>query len=95
MTRMIERTEGRYDVHQMPYGKVYVWRPGHIVVAWCDCGERPTLTLSVATCSRCGADHTAVVREELDGSRLGDEALHPWRYLHEYQEATRGIVRDI
>ena len=44
----------------MPYGKAYVSYP-ESVMAECDCGERQVLTASEAAC---GADHTALVREE-------------------------------
>ena len=37
---------------------------------------------------RCGADHTAVVREELAAGRPREEALHPWRYAEERKEAS-------
>ena len=31
-------------------------------------------------CSECDTDYTSVVREELAGQCLEDEALHPWHY---------------
>ena len=45
-----------------------------------------TLTNSETTCD-CGADHAAVVREELSAKRFGNEPPHPWRHLH-YSEDT-------
>ena len=72
-----EHTEAGYDVQEVEMGQVYTWRPESIVVE-CDCGQRPTLTTSATTCGGYGADHAAVVREGLDGERLGDEAAHPW-----------------
>lgn len=79
MGTVIERTEGHYDVREVPYGKVYTWRSGRLVVE-CDCGPRLILTFLVEAACRCGADHTAVVSGELAPGRLGDRALHSWRY---------------
>ena len=45
----------------------------------CVCGESLVLTASEAVC-RCGADHTALVREE----RASDGGTHPWD--EEYRE---------
>ncbi len=83
MATVIERTEGHYDVRKIPYGRTYVWYPGCVVVE-CECGERPDLTSSTATC-RCGADYTALVRKELAVGRSGDETLHPWRYTRDHE----------
>jgi hypothetical protein len=77
--QVIERTEGHYDVQEVELGTVYRWRPECVVVE-CDCGQRPTLTRSRSTCPECGADHAAVVREELTARRAGDESIHPWHY---------------
>jgi hypothetical protein len=85
MVTVIERTEGRYEVQDVEFGSVYRWCPECVIVE-CDCGERLTLTSSIVTC-RCGADHTALVREELMAiGVLGDEALHPWRSLHYFAD---------
>ncbi len=78
MVRVIERSGGRYEVQEVEFGQVYKWCPECVVVE-CDCGEMTILTPSMATC-RCGADYTALVRGEHVARRLGDEALHPWRY---------------
>ena len=86
MVTVIERAEGRYEIQDVEFGKVYKWYPECVVVE-CDCGRRPTLTNSTTAC-RCGADHTAVVREELSTQRFGDELPHPWRSLH-YVEDNR------
>ncbi len=43
---------------------VYRWYPGYLLLQ-CGCGEMLTLTCLMATCSECGADHKAVVEEEL------------------------------
>lgn len=79
MVRVAERLEGRYEVQGVPFGKVYAWRPGCIILE-CDCGERLTLTSSAAICV-CGADHALTVGEELAAESPGDEVLHPWRYV--------------
>ena len=76
MTTMIECTEGHYEVQKTSYGKDYVWCPEHIVVK-CDCGERLVLTASETLCW-CGADHAALVREELASKRSSEEVSHPW-----------------
>ncbi len=80
---MIERVEGRYEVQDVEFGKVYRWCPERVVVD-CDCGERVSLTCSETTC-RCGADHTAVVLEESTVCSE-DETLHPWRYAGDREE---------
>jgi hypothetical protein len=79
--RIIERAEGRYEVQDVVFGRVYRWCPERVVVE-CGCGEEPILTASVLTCNGCGADHAAVFEEEerAAGGRTGDETLHPWRY---------------
>ena len=81
---MIERAEGRYEVQDVEFGRVYRWRPEQVVVE-CECGERTTLTGSETTC-RCGADYTVVFRGESAAS-LEDEALHPWRYAGDRESA--------
>lgn len=73
----IERTEGRYEVEEVEFGRVYKWRPASVSVE-CECGAKLAFTESVTTCEWCGADYTATVSEELAGRLLGDEALHPW-----------------
>lgn len=78
MAEVIERVEGRYEVQDVEFGRVYSWRPGGVVVE-CRCGERRTLTSSETVCG-CGADHAAVVDEEMVDRPVVDEDLHPWRY---------------
>jgi hypothetical protein len=84
MVKVIERSGGRYEVQEVEFGRVYRWCPECVVIE-CDCGEMTILTPSGATC-RCGADHIALIRGELD-RRLGDEELHPWRYAKEREGA--------
>lgn len=87
MVTIVERTEGHYDVREVEFGRVYRWCPDCVVVE-CDCGERLTLSASsTATCHRCGADHTAALRAEVAAKQLGDEALHPWRYAEDREDA--------
>ena len=86
MTSVVERIEGRYEVQEVEFGKVYRWCPECIVIECYYCGERPTLTRSTTTCD-CGADYAATVREELTSRRSGEEALHPWRYAEDREEA--------
>ncbi len=80
---VIERAEGRYEIQDVEFGRVYKWRPEQVVVE-CGCGERATLTACETTC-RCGADHAVVVREELVGCSE-DETLHPWRYAGDSED---------
>ena len=75
MTTVIERIQGHYEVQETSYGEAYVWCPECVVVE-CDCGERPVLTASLSTCG-CGADHAALVREELASRRSSEEVSHP------------------
>ena len=85
MVTVIERTEGRYEVQEVEFGRVYKWCPECVVVE-CGCGRTPTLTNAETSCD-CGADHAAVVREELAAERSRNEPPHPWRHLH-YSEDT-------
>lgn len=75
MTTVVERTQGHYEVQETSHGEAYVWCPECVVVE-CDCGERLVLTSSLSTCG-CGADHVALVREELASRRSSEEVSHP------------------
>ena len=86
MVSTVERTEGHYEVQEVEFGRVYRWRPERVVVE-CECGERLSLTTSTTTCRWCGMDHAAVVSGELAVRRLGEEALHPWRYARDREGA--------
>ncbi len=85
MVTVIERTEGRYEVQEVEFGEVHRWLPERVVVE-CGCGRTLSLTASEATCD-CGADHAAIVREEVSAKRIGNSPPHPWRQLH-YSENT-------
>jgi len=84
--KVIERLEGHYEAQEVPFGRVYKWCPGGVVLE-CDCGEELILTSSKATCHRCGTDHiTNVVLEQLPAGQLGDEPLHPCRYARDRED---------
>jgi hypothetical protein len=89
MVTVIERKEGHYSAHGLPYGKDYVWCPKCVLVE-CDCGERLVLTPSKSGCE-CGRDHTALVREELGALGPGGGISVPWR--EEYREWLEGARR--
>jgi hypothetical protein len=72
MATRIERTEGHYEAQQTLYGEAYVCDAQSCLVLECVCGESLVLTASEAVC-RCGADHTALVREK----RASDGGTHP------------------
>ena len=77
MLKVIERTEAGYDVQEVPFGKVYVWRPQSVLIE-CERGEEAALTASATTCKECDAEHDAGdVREASSEHLPGDEALHP------------------
>lgn len=88
MTRIIERVEAHYEVHEVEMGTVYRWCPQSIVLQ-CNCGAKPTLTASKTTCSWCGADHAAITEEVLD-ARLEDRVVRPWRSVRPYYAPTKG-----
>jgi hypothetical protein len=88
MATVLERNEGHYKVHKLPYAKDYVWCPRCVLVE-CDCGEMLVLSASLTTCG-CGADHAALVREELASRRPSEGVSRPledehseWRKKHE------------
>ena len=79
--KIIERVEARYDVREVPFGKVYEWHPAYISLE-CDYGEQLLLTSAgTTTACSCGAEVGAFVynlRERED--RLPDRLTHPWFY---------------
>jgi hypothetical protein len=88
VTRIIERVEAHYEVHEMEMGTVYRWCPESVVLQ-CNCGAKPTLTASKTTCSGCGADHAAITKEVLD-ARPEDRVVRPWRSVRPYYTPTKG-----
>jgi hypothetical protein len=85
VSKVIELIEAHYDVQEVPFGKVYAWRPESILIE-CECGEESALTASTTTCVECGAEHAGRLREASSERRLGDEALHPWRYSEDHAD---------
>ncbi len=77
---VIARELEHYEVHEVPYGKVYSWRPERIVFE-CDCGEALVWERSVPAC---GAVHADVLPE---GRRTNGKPYRPW--LEEYEEWRR------
>lgn len=65
MIEISEKVSGGYEVRKLPYGKVCTWYPDHSVLE-CECGGLLFCAGSAPIC-RCGADHTALVRD-LSGS---------------------------
>jgi hypothetical protein len=89
MTRITERLEGHYEVHEAPFSRSYEWHPASVTLV-CDCGEELTLTSSASidsTC-QCGADHSAIIKDLHEReAQLGHAVTHPWRYEREDQAA--------
>ncbi len=82
---IIERVGGYYEAQEVPFGVVYRWHPGYLLLE-CGCGKMLRLTCSTTTCSECGVDHAAIVRDELADQCSEDKALHPWRYAGDREE---------
>ena len=85
MTQIIERVKAHYEVQAVEMGTVYIWCPESIVIE-CDCEQ--TLTIEdaeVASCPRCGAEHTGVARELGGKPPLAEE---------EEEEAYRLVRRE-
>jgi hypothetical protein len=83
--RVIEREQGHYEVHDVPYGKVYSWRPEHVLFE-CGCGETLTWMAPVTVCC-CGASYTDVFSREPEARRTDEVAYRPW--LEEYERWRR------
>lgn len=73
--RVIEHERGHYEVREIPYAKVYGWRPERLV-SECSCGETHVSTGAEIACS-CGAVYAGVLGSE-------DEPHYPW--LRDYEE---------
>ena len=78
--RVIEHESGHYEVREVPYGKVYDWRPDRVVFE-CDCGETNVSFGSAIVCS-CGTVHN-----DVSGEGQQKESSHPW--LEDYEEWRR------
>jgi hypothetical protein len=72
MATIIECTESHYEAQKMSYGKACMSYLECVMVE-CACGEWEVLNASEAA-FRCGADHTALIREEW----ASDGGTHPW-----------------
>jgi hypothetical protein len=83
--RVNEHVEGCYEAQEVPFGIVYTWCPGRVVIE-CDCGERLTLTGTTGICG-CGTDLAAILRETRAAKRSSDEYLHPWRCAEDREDA--------
>jgi hypothetical protein len=57
------------------------------VVVECDCGGRPTLTVSMTTYGGVVRTIRPSTRERLDVGRLGEDAVDPWRYTEDRGDA--------
>ncbi len=94
MAQIIQRVEAHYEAREVPFGKVYEWRPAYVALV-CDCGEKVTLTATstMSTCGRCGADLGGFVHDvkEREG-HLPDELVHPW--FHDAQARAQQRLRD-
>ena len=87
MSKVRVHVEGHYEVQDGPFGKDYIWLPGHALIE-CDCGQEIDANERQAICPNCGTDHTGVVREVV-GRHLSDEVLHPWHPDYESWVAHR------
>jgi hypothetical protein len=80
VAKITDRARAGYEVEEVEYGKIYTWKPETVVVE-CGCGEETALTPSEDTCEECGAEHAALVREDLANRQSqNDEDVYPWRY---------------
>ena len=85
LAKVIECAQARYEVQDVEFGKVYKWRPKHVLVE-CRCGQRLSLTPSTTSCLECGTDHELAVKEaSAEDGHQSDQTLHPWRY-YSYSE---------
>ena len=85
VSQIIERVEAHYEVQAVELGTVYRWCPESVVIE-CDCEQTFTTEgATVASCPRCGADHTGVPHRELGGKKplTEVEAYRPVRREYE------------
>ncbi len=92
MTTVIERTEGHYEVYEVPYGKDYVWSPECVVVE-CECGQRLSLRATETTCG-CGADHTTLVQQELKSQAPSEQTPSPEDECREWRRHEDEYLRS-
>ena len=88
-TKVIERVDPRYNIQELPLGKVYKWRPESLLIE-CECGQRTILTISDTTCEECAKEHMDLLGEALTDQRkrrrLGEVDLHPRRYAENTED---------
>lgn len=78
--RVIEREKAHYEVQEVPYGKVYSWRPERVLFE-CGCGERLVWKGGSARC-RCGVTYEGLGNGGIERQPEKD-VDHPW--LEEYE----------
>jgi hypothetical protein len=91
VTQVIERVNAHYEVQAVEMGTIYRWCPESVLIE-CECGKKPTLTVSKDACGECSADHRAIVEEVLEARPKEEQEVdHPWRSLRPYYTPTRGV----
>jgi len=82
MVQIVERVQAHYEAREVPFGKIYEWRPEYVSLE-CDCGAKvaPSATSTITTCGRCGVNVGTFVRDirEHEGHLL-HKLTHPWFY---------------
>ena len=85
VTHVIERVKAHYEVQAVEMGAVYIWCPESVVIE-CDCEQTFTTEgATVASCPRCGAEHTTGVARELEGKPLAEEQAYRPVVRREYE----------
>ena len=86
VAQVIEHVQAHYEVKEMEMGTLYRWCPESVVIE-CDCGQSFTVegaAKEVASCPRCGADHSGGVGRGLASKPLTEEeAYRPTRREYE------------
>ena len=81
--QVLKLTAGYYEAQDVQFGKIYTWVPPKVLLE-CDCGQSFTAKGTTATCPKCSADHTGVVRGLRDKPLTQQEAYYSTR--QEYEE---------
>ncbi len=91
-SKVIEHVQPRYEVQDVELGKVYKWRPKHVLVE-CRCGQRLSLAPSTPSCAECGTDNELAVKEaSAEDGHQSDQTLHPWRYYYSEDREEAGSL---
>ena len=81
--RVIEKEHEKYEVREVPYGKVYSWNPGRLRVE-CECGttlDREESEAAAGIVCECGTK----CEESLTGIESPEQSSNrPW--LEDYEE---------